>query len=127
MAGALLLLFGAALAEIGTALMLLGAAALIVACVAGLGGRGVKERAAYLRSGMTAVDAMTGRQFEVFLEHFFANKGYRVARIGSRGNSGQTYCSKTPTGLRSSRPGGGTAWWATTRCTKPSLRWLTTG
>jgi hypothetical protein len=84
MAGALLLLFGAALAEIGTALMLLGAAALIIACVAGLGGRGVKERAAYLRSGMTAVDAMTGRQFEVFLEHFFANKGYRVARIGGR-------------------------------------------
>jgi hypothetical protein len=88
MAGALLLLFGAALAEIGTALMLLGAAALIIAGVAGLGARGVKARAAYLRSGMTAVDAMTGRQFEVFLEHFFANKGYRVGRIGGRGAFG---------------------------------------
>jgi restriction system protein len=86
--GALLLVFGAALTAAGTALFLLGALALIFAGVAGLGGRGVKEREAFRRSGMTAVDAMTGRQFEVLLEHFFANKGYRVARIGGRGDFG---------------------------------------
>jgi hypothetical protein len=88
MAGAVLLLFGAALAQIGTALIVLGAVALIVAGVAGLGGRGAKEREAYQRSGMTAIDAMTGRQFEVLLENFFASKGYRVGRIGSRGELG---------------------------------------
>ncbi len=87
-AGAVLLLFGFALAGIGTALLVLGVVALIVAGVAGLGGRGAKEREAYQRSGMTAVDAMTGRQFEVLLENFFANKGYRVGRIGSRGELG---------------------------------------
>jgi curved DNA-binding protein CbpA len=87
-AGAILLLFGVALTEIGTALILLGAAALVTAGVAGLGGRGVKESEAYQRSGMKAVDAMTERQFEVLLEHFFAKKGYRVARIGGRGGSG---------------------------------------
>lgn len=87
-AGAILLLFGVALTGIGTALILLGAAALVTAGVAGLGGRGVKESEAYQRSGMKAVDAMTERQFEVLLEHFFAKKGYRVARIGGRGGSG---------------------------------------
>lgn len=89
--GAVLLVFGAALTAVGAALFLLGVSALIiagVAGVAGLGGRGVKEREAFQRSGMTAVDAMTGRQFEVLLEHFFANKGYRVARIGGRGDLG---------------------------------------
>ena len=35
---------------------------------------------------MAAVDAMSERRFEVLLEHFFANKGYRVARIGGRGD-----------------------------------------
>jgi Restriction endonuclease/DnaJ domain len=86
--GAVLLILGVALAQIGTALILLGVAALITAGVAGLGARGAKERAAYHRSGMTAVDAMTERQFEVLLEHLFANKGYRVARIGGRGAIG---------------------------------------
>ena len=86
--GAVLLVLGVALAQIGIALILLGAAALIIAAVAGLGGRGAKEREAYHRSGMTAVDAMTERQFEVLLEHLFANKGYRVARIGGRGEIG---------------------------------------
>jgi curved DNA-binding protein CbpA len=88
MSGAILLVFGAALTGIGIALILVGVAALLIAGVAGLGGRGAKERAAYQRSGMTAVDAMTGRQFEILLEHLFANKGYRVARIGSRGEFG---------------------------------------
>jgi restriction system protein len=96
--GALLLVFGAALTAAGTALFLLGALALIFAGVAGLGGRGVKEREAFRRSGMTAVDAMTGRQFEVLLEHFFANKGYRVARIGGRGDFGADLLLYDPNG-----------------------------
>jgi hypothetical protein len=84
MAGATLLALGAAQTKVGTALILLGAVALVTAGVAGLGGRGAKEREAYQRSGMSAIDAMTERRFEVLLEHFFANKGYRVARIGGR-------------------------------------------
>lgn len=87
-AGAFLLVSGAALGEVGGGLILVGSLAVITAAVAGLGGRGAKERDAYLRSGMAAVDAMTGRQFEVLLQHFFANKGYRVARIGGRGDFG---------------------------------------
>lgn len=86
--GAVLLVLGVALAQIGIALILLGAAALIIAGVAGLGGRGAKECEAYHQSGMTAVDAMTERQFEVLLEHLFANKGYRVARIRGCGEIG---------------------------------------
>ena len=66
----------------------MGSAALIIAGVAGLGGRGAKGRQAYHRSGMTAIDAMTDRQFGDLLEHFFANKGYRVARIGGRREPG---------------------------------------
>ena len=88
MVGAVLLVFGAVFAQVGVALVLVGAAALIIAGVAGLGSRGTKEREAYQRSGMTAVDAMSGRQFEILLAHFFANKGYRVARIGGRGEFG---------------------------------------
>jgi hypothetical protein len=88
MVGVVLLIFGAALAPIRIALVLLGIAAVAVACVAGVGGRGAKVRMAYQRSGIAAVDSMSGRQFEVLLEHHFANKGYRVARIGGRGKGG---------------------------------------
>jgi hypothetical protein len=83
-----LLVVGAALDEDGKAVMVLGAVVLIIAAIAGVGGRGAREREAYQRSGMAAVDAMTGRQFQVLLEHFFANKGYRVARLGVRRRSG---------------------------------------
>jgi restriction system protein len=88
MAGAVLLVLAAVFAPLGTALIVLSAAVFVLAGVAALGGRGARERRAYQRSGMTAVDAMTGRQFEVLLENFFANKGYRVARIGGRGDFG---------------------------------------
>ena len=79
---------GAALDGVGTGVMVLGAVVLVVAAIAGLGGRGAREREAYQRSGMAAVDAMTGRQFQVLLENFFANKGYRVARLGVRRDFG---------------------------------------
>ncbi len=67
---------------------MLGGVVLIIAAVAGLGGRGAREREAYQRSGMAAVDAMTGRQFQVLIEHFFASKGFRVARLGIRRSTG---------------------------------------
>ena len=86
MAGAVLLVLGAALAGVGIALIVLGSVTLFIAALAALGCRGAKERKAYQRSGMAAVDAMSERRFEVLLEHFFANKGYRVARIGGRGD-----------------------------------------
>jgi curved DNA-binding protein CbpA len=85
--GAVLLIFGVVLGGGGIPIVL-GFVALVISGVAGLGGRGAKEREAFQRSGMTAVDGMTGRQFEVLLEHFFANKGYRVARIGGRSKFG---------------------------------------
>lgn len=86
--GAALLVVGAALDDAGRGVIVLGAVVLIIAAMAGLGGRGAREREAYQRSGMAAVDAMTGRQFQVLLEHFFANKGYRVARLRVRRVSG---------------------------------------
>jgi HJR/Mrr/RecB family endonuclease len=88
MAGAMLLVLGVALDRVGTALIALSGAAFVLSGIAALGDRGARERRAYQRSGMTAVDAMTGRQFEVLLESLFANKGYRVARIGARNDVG---------------------------------------
>ena len=87
-AGALLVVLGAVLAGVGTTLVVAGLVVLLVAGVAGLGERGARERAAYERLGMSAVDAMTSRQFEALLQHHFATKGFRVARIGGRGEFG---------------------------------------
>lgn len=84
LAGASLLVLGAAVGSVGAILIVLGLMTIVMATVMGIGGRGAKEREDYVRAGMAAVDAMTGRQFEVLLEHFFASKGYRVARLGSR-------------------------------------------
>jgi Restriction endonuclease/DnaJ domain len=86
--GALLILVGTAFADPGTVFVLLGSVTLLIAGVVGLGVRGEKERAAYRRSGMTAIDAMTSRQFEVLLKNLFASKGYWVARIGGRSELG---------------------------------------
>jgi DnaJ domain/Restriction endonuclease len=86
-AGAFLLVFGVAGSDVGTGLIVVGALVVVAAAVAALGGRGRRERDAYLRSGMAAVDAMTGRQFVVLLRHFFANKGYRVGRIRLRNST----------------------------------------
>ena len=87
-AGAGLLALGAALGPIGQGVLLLGVVVLLLAAVAGLGARGVKEYEAYKRSGMAAIDGMTGRQFALLLEHYFASKGYRVARLGASGDVG---------------------------------------
>lgn len=41
-----------------------------------------------LRAGASSVDAMTGTQFEILLEALFAEMGYRVTRVGGRGDFG---------------------------------------
>ena len=86
--GLVLVVGGLALGDLGWILLFLGFATLALAAVGALGGRGRREREAFQRVGMAAVDSMTGRQFEVLLEHFFASKGHRVARLGSHGRVG---------------------------------------
>jgi hypothetical protein len=73
---------------VGSGVMGLGVVALVVAFVTAVGGRGAREREAYRRSGMAAVDVMSGPKFVVLLQHFFADYGYRVARMGSRADLG---------------------------------------
>ena len=84
--------------DVGWSALSFGVVVLILARVAGLGARGAKEREAYRRGGMAAVDAMTGRQFRSLLEHFFARQGYRVARLGARGNVGADLLISDPQG-----------------------------
>jgi Restriction endonuclease len=98
--GAGFLALGAALGpdDLRWSALLLGVLVLLLATVAGLGARGMKEREAYRRGGMAAVDAMTGRQFRALLEHFFARQGYRVARLGVRGNTGADLLISDPQG-----------------------------
>jgi hypothetical protein len=99
-AGAGCLALGAALGpdDLGWSALSLGVVVLVLATVAGLGARGMKEHEAYRRGGMAAVDAMTGRQFRALLEHFFARQGYRVARLGARGNVGADLLLSDPRG-----------------------------
>jgi HJR/Mrr/RecB family endonuclease len=99
-AGAGCLALGAALVPgvVGWSALVLGVAVLILATVAGLGARGRKEREAYRRGGMAAVDAMTGRQFRALLEHYFARQGYRVARLGVGGDVGADLLISDPHG-----------------------------
>ncbi len=103
MAGAVLLVLGAAaMGPTGQGLLVLvlvlGLVALVLAGVAGLGARGAKESEAYQRSGMAAVDTMNGRQFRFLLEHLFAKKGYRVARLRLRRDSGADLLLDLPHG-----------------------------
>ena len=86
--GVVLLVAGFALGQLGVILLVLGGVAIVLAAVGALGARGRREREAFQRVGMTAIDAMTSRQFEVLLEHFFASKGHRVARLASHGRVG---------------------------------------
>jgi restriction system protein len=98
-AGAVLLVLGAAATgPTGTVVIVLGCGALVLAGVAGLGARGAKECEAFQRSGMAAVDTMNGRQFQFLLEHLFAKKGYRVARLRVREDSGADLLLDLPHG-----------------------------
>jgi hypothetical protein len=96
--GICLLFLASAFGNSSVSLVPAGLVVLVVAGIARLGERGAKERDAYRRLGMAAIDAMTGAQFEVLLEHFFATKGYRVSRLGGRGNSGADLLLDDPGG-----------------------------
>ena len=99
MAGAVLLVLGAAaMGPVGQGLLVLGLVALVLAGVAGIGARGRKQSEAYQRSGMAAVDTMTGRQFRFLLEHLFTKKGYRVARLRLPRDSGADLLLDLPHG-----------------------------
>jgi restriction system protein len=82
----LVLILGAGLGSSGSGLIVVGFLAIIVAVVAVLGARRVSEREAYQRAGMPTVDAMSGTQFGIILKYLFAQNGYRVARVGGRGD-----------------------------------------
>jgi len=84
----IVLVLGAVLGRLAGVLIAVGLLAMIVAVVAVLGSRRVRQREAYRRAGMAAVDTMTGTQFKCLLELLFSGKGYRVARVGGRGESG---------------------------------------
>ena len=98
--GAGLVALGAALSpdNVSWSVLSLGVMALVLATVAGLGAHGMKEREAYRRGGMAAVDAMTGRQFRALLEQFFVRQGYRVAPLGARGKAGADLLISDPQG-----------------------------
>jgi curved DNA-binding protein CbpA len=98
--GAGFLALGAALGpdDVSWSALSLGVVALVLATVAGLGARGMKEREAYRRGGMAAVDAMTGRQFRALLEQFFVRQGFRVAPLGARGKAGVDLLISDPQG-----------------------------
>ena len=83
-----ILVLGAVLGRLAGVLIAVGLVAMIVALMAVLGSRRVRQREAYRRAGMPAVDTMTGTQFKCLLELLFTEKGYRVARVGGRGESG---------------------------------------
>jgi HJR/Mrr/RecB family endonuclease len=85
LAGALLVVIGAALGDAGWALVGLGCFGLLLGLFAGLGRYGTRKLGAFQRSGMAALDTMSSHEFEGILGDLFVCKGYRVARLGSRG------------------------------------------
>ncbi len=87
LAGAILVVFGAALADVGWVFVGFGCLGLVLGLLAGLGRYGTRTLEAFQRSGsgMAAIDTMSSREFEALLGELFVRKGYRVARLGSRG------------------------------------------
>lgn len=84
--GAVLVVFGAALGDVGrTILVSIGCVGIALGVLAGLGSHSTRKLEAYQRSGMAAIDTMSSREFESFLGDLFVRKGYRVARLGNRG------------------------------------------
>src|SRR6516162_10067158 len=85
LAGTILVVLGAAFGHARWILFGFGCLGLLLGILAGLGRFGTRKLGAYQRSGMAAIDAMSGREFEDFLGELFLRKGYRVARLGGRG------------------------------------------
>jgi len=80
---------GGALARVGGGgLAAVGFLVLAAGLVAMAGSRRAAMRYGAIRSGFDSVDQMSGTQFEILLESLFAEMGYRVSRVGGRGDFG---------------------------------------
>jgi HJR/Mrr/RecB family endonuclease len=66
----------------------LGFLVLICAVIAMFGTRRATWKYNALRTGTGLVDTMSGTEFEMLLQELFSTKGYRVQRIGGRGDFG---------------------------------------
>jgi Restriction endonuclease len=80
-----LVVLGAAVGDAGWIVFGFGCFCLALGLLAGLGRYGTRKLGTYQRSGMAAIDTMSGPEFEDFLGELFVRKGYRVARLGRRG------------------------------------------
>lgn len=97
--GILLLVLGAALARVGGgAFAALGFVVLLAGLVAMAGNRRAAMRYGAIQAGIGSVDQMTGAQFEILLESLFAGLGYRVSRVGGRGDFGADLLLEGPSG-----------------------------
>jgi hypothetical protein len=80
-----LVVLGAAFSAAGWIFFGFGCLGLALGILAGFGRYGTRKLGVYQRSGMAAIDMMSGPEFEDFLGELFVRKGYRVARLGGRG------------------------------------------
>jgi len=88
-AGVVLVFLGGALAKAGAGWFSgLGFLVLVVGLVAMAGTRRSALRYGALRTGNTSIDEMSGAQFELMLEALFTGIGYRVKRVGGKGDFG---------------------------------------
>ena len=85
-------------ATLGGGLAVLGLIVLIVGIVGLVGSRRAQTNDNLLQSGISAVDVMSGTQFEMFLEALFAGPGVSVWRSGGRGDFGADLVVDGPTG-----------------------------
>jgi hypothetical protein len=85
LAGAVLVVIAAALGHSGWIIFGFGCLAIGLGVLAGVGRYGTRTLEAFQRSGMGAIDMMSSREFEALLGDLFVRKGYRVARLGVRG------------------------------------------
>ena len=102
--GAGLVALGAALSpdNVSWSVLSLGVMALVLATVAGLGARGMKEREAYRRGGMAAVDAMTGRRLPSSARAVLRPPGLPGCSAGCSGEGGADVAdNRDPQGTRS--------------------------
>ena len=97
--GVALLLLGAVLDRAGGgALSGLGFLLLVIGLTAMAGTRRATMRYGAIQTGAGNIDAMSGTQFEMLLEALFVSAGYRVSRVGRRGDFGADLLLDGPTG-----------------------------
>jgi restriction system protein len=113
-AGAVLILLGGLLRSPGS-LSSLGFLVLLLGLLAMIGSRRASMRYGALDFKTVSVDQLSGTQFEMLLQSLFMHAGYRVTRVGARGDFGADLLLDGPTGRtvvqakRWSRPVGSAA------------------